>query len=245
MLPYLPSPHPLHNHPLAAGMTLPSLRGTLAVAADLNVLHLHPFLSVRANTSGAPDITPSCWIGDFLLFLIDRTANEPFCVNISVKGTRSEFRRPQVGVTPKTDIKKAEEREAARHQVEEILFKEAGIPTHFVAAEELDPIMVANLLQILLWQKRRAPFGESQKADMVGAFNGGMGVGKSALEVMHELSSSSGCTPYDAKIVLYQAIWQHKIKIDLFEYFFIDRPMIHEKRDVIDIYGHWFQRGKP
>ena len=47
MLPYLPAPHPLTGHPLAAGMTLPSFRGTLVVAEELGALDMHPVLHVE------------------------------------------------------------------------------------------------------------------------------------------------------------------------------------------------------
>lgn len=243
MLPYNPAPHPLHGHPLAIGMVLPSFRGTLEIAAELNALHLHPVLKIASNGGGYRYVeVPTPWLGDFLVFLLDPENGTPYCVNLSVKSTRDEFRRPQVGVTAKTDMKKAEEREAARHLVEEILCRDVGIPTHFIASDELDPIVVANLQDILLWQKRRAPFQQPQQEDIVGSFNDGLRAGKSALEVIHAYSASNGCRSYDLKIILYQAIWHDQLKIDLFQYFFVDHPLVPEQQSVFDLCGHWFTR---
>lgn len=243
MLPYNPAPHPLHGHPRALGMGLPSCRGTLEIAAELNVLHLHPVLKITSGGRGYQFVeVPTPWLGDFLVFLLDSETGTPYCINLSVKSTRDEFRRPQVGVTPKTDMKKAEEREAARHLVEETLYGDVGIPTHFIAADELNPIIVANLQDILIWQKRRAPFHQPQREDIVESFNDGLRAGKSALEVIHQCSASNGCRAYDIKIVMYQAIWHDKIKIDLFQYFFVDHPLVPEKQSVLDLYGHLFRK---
>ncbi len=240
MLPYLPSPHPLASHPLSAGMVLPSFRGTLQIAAERDVLHFHPILRAKAHNNGTqPGDIPTPWIGDFLVFLLD--AEGPYCVNLSVKSTRAAFRRPQIGITPATNMKRAEEREVARHMVEEVLYCEVGIPTRFIAADELDPIVIANLRQLLLWQKRKTSLTTDQRVQIVAAFQNGMAMGRSALEVLHNIPVSR-YPMYDAKIAMYQAIWHRKIRIDLFQYFFVDHPLVPEVRDVLNVIGHWFRR---
>lgn len=130
------------------------------------------------------------WFGDFLLFLKD--AAGPYCVNLNIKSTRSEFSEPVVGVTPKTNLVRAKLKQVARHKVEEVLYRDVGIATVEVAADELNPMVVANLRQILLWQKRKHSLNNEQKEETVEAFCQGMESEASALEVMHALEVSKG-----------------------------------------------------
>lgn len=245
MLPFLPSAHPLDGHPSAVGLTLSAFRGSLTVAAELGYLRYHPVVAVDDRDDEGPEQDeppePGCWIGDFLLFLKDATG--PHCVNLNVKSTRSEFSEPAVGVTPKTDMARARLKEVARHKVEEVLYRDIGIPTVEVAADELHPMVVANLRQILLWQKRKHGFTDEQREEIVEALCQGMESEASALEVMHALEVSKGFSTYETKIVLYQAIWNRELRVDLFsERFYIDKPMVQESRDVLDEYASWFRR---
>lgn len=241
MLPYLPSVHPLVGHPLAAGLVLPTLRGTLAISDELGFFHFHPFLRADSENSVAPpEQEPAPWIGDFLLFLLDEQG--PYCTNLSVKSTRIEFSDRQVGVTPKTNRARAKRRSSARHEVERILFAEAGIPTHFVAADEIDPIVVANLKELLLWQKRKHPFAEDQRLKIEESLADGIVLGKSALEILKNFAQAHDYRLYDTKIVMYHAIWHRRLRIDLFQYFFIEQPLIPESLDVLDVYRLWFAR---
>lgn len=245
MLPFLPSAHPLDGHPNAAGMALPAFRGTLTVASDLGYLRYHPVVAESDEEDEEPDPDespePACWIGDFLLFLKD--AAGPYCVNLNIKSTRSEFSEPAVGVTPKTNMARARLKQVARHKVEQVLYRDIGITTVEVAADELDPMVVANLRQILLWQKRKHSLNAEQEEEIVEAFRQGMEAETSALEVMHALEVSKGYPCHESKIVLYQAIWNRKLRIDLFsERFYIDKPMVPESRDVLEEYASWFRR---
>lgn len=244
MLPFLPAKHPLSGHARAIGMTLPVMNGTLAVAERLGVLKLHPVLYVRTvGNDLTKDIIPGAWIGDLLAYLEDDDG--PFCVNLSVKNTRLGFSRPVVGTSPKTKMKEAEEKELARQLVEVELYNEVGIPTHQIAGDELNEIVVANLLQILLWQKRTTDLPIGARLDLIGELNEGITTGKSALEVLTTWSRRNQKQFYDAKIVLYQAIWNRELRVDLFQYFFIEQPLVPETRDVLDQYGHWFRRPRP
>ena len=239
MLPFLPSAHPLASHPRAAGMVLPAMPGTLAVADRLGYLGWHPFL--RGQTKD--DAVPLPWVGDLLLFLDDEDG--PFCSNINIRDVRESFVIPGVTVTVKTDLTRAKEKEAARQETERALYAEAGIATHQVAGDELDQIVVANLQQILTWQKRKSALEDSEREDLQGVLHAGMAAGKSALEVIHGFSGVDQRRFYECKIEMYQSIWQRQLRIDLFQYFFFDHALIPESRDVLDLYGEWFKRPRP
>jgi hypothetical protein len=243
MLPILPTPHPMASHRRAVGMVLPAMRGTLAVADELGILRWHPFLTLEQDGNSPPTDIPTPWIGDMLLFLMDEIG--PFCTNLSVKATLEGFLRRTVNVTPNTNLKRSEEHEKARQEVEQVLYGEAGIPTHQVAGDELDQVVVANLKQIIAYQRRKVPLSSQERIDIVSSLHDGMKAGKSALEVLRTLTGTDQQRFYYAKSVMYQAIWQRQLRIDLFQYFFVDQPMIPESRDVLDIYGAWFQRPQP
>lgn len=204
---------------------------------------MHPRLIVAVNNGEFDEETiPGAWVGDILIFLEDEQG--PYCSNLSVKSTREEFSRPAIDVTPKTRSEKAERREQVRQLVEKELYKEADICTHHVAADELNPVVVANLTQLLLWQKRTCSLPESARDDIVGLLGTGMTAGQSALEILSTWAKANHQSIYEAKIVLHQAIWKRQLRIDLFQYFFIDHPLIPESRDVLELYGSWFRRSQ-
>lgn len=241
MLPYLQAPHPLTGHPLAAGMRLPSFRGTLAIAEELGALELHPVLHI-ASTADPTVITavPFPWIGDFLLFLQD--GQGPYCVNLSIKATDAEFDVPTVGIKPNTDMKRAVRHAQVRHRAEQILYADVDIPTIRVAADTVNTTVLANLEQIYGWQNRVHPFDEAQQLEIIDAMRAAVLAGVSALEVIHNLMAEFGYALYDLKVVMYQAIWKRELRVDLYQYFFIERPLIAEHRDVLDQFSHWFKR---
>jgi hypothetical protein len=241
MLPIVPSAHPLHGHPLAQGLDLPQSRGTFLIARDLHHLRFHPIVTLAPRDGVDRGQEPGCFVGDFLLFIKDRLG--PFCINLNVKSTRSEFSVPQVGVTVKTDMERASAREVARHELERRVYEEIGIPTIEVAADELPQLLVANLRQLLLWQKRKHDLSADQLATVVDAFNEGLQSELPALEVMRATELTHTISAYEQKIVLYQAIFNRRLRVDLFEsHFFIDRPMKPETQDPLVVFGHWFRR---
>lgn len=241
MLPYLPAPHPLRGHVLVSGLRLPDFRGTLTIADELGVLKFHPTVTCKPREGEVVrEEVPYPWLGDFLLFLKD--SKGPFCNNITVKSTAEEFEVPQVGVKPSTDMIRAAAVERARHKVEEVLTNDVSIPTIRVAADRLNRVVVANLEQIYGWCKRKDPFSTEQRDEIVDTFREGVVSQIPALEVIHHLSVTHGYLPNDLKIVMYQAIWHRKIRIDLYQFFFTDHPLAPERTDVLDEFAHWFRR---
>ena len=235
MLPFVAAPHPLHGHPFAEGLQLKGFRGTLAVADELHHMSFHPFVQI-----GGEDV-PGCWIGDFLIFLQD--TNGPYCVNINVKQTRSAFTSPDVGVTVKTDMARATARNKVRYEVERVLYAEIGIRTVEVAANEISPILVANLMELLGWQKRRHSLSAEQVQIVLDGFNEGLQCNASPLEVMAAVELTHGIGPYDQRIVLEQGIFKRKIRVDLLEnHLFVDKPMRVESRDALEVYANLFDR---
>ena len=249
MLPIFPNdPHPLAGHPLAEGMDLPRFRGTLTVANEVDALRFHPVVPVDREDADDDDakgeMEPACWIGDFLPFLRDSV--RPYCVNLNIKPTREAFSRPLVGVTPKTDQSRAAAREVARHRVERVLYADVGIRTVEIAADEIEPLIVANLGHLLLWHARPHAFDAGQEVALLDAFRSGIDTGTPPLQIMNALALSMGFERYQMKVWLFQAIWKRKLRVDLTsERLYIDKPLSPERRDVLEIYADWFRRPQP
>jgi len=138
---------------------------------------------------------------------------------------------------------RARAREVARHEVEAKLYADIGIPTIQVAADELNPIIVANLRQVLLWQRRSHGLDESQQDLALEAFHVGLEAGVPPLETLYALEQSEGLDPYSTKAYLYWAIWHRKVRVDLCQWLFVDQPLVAETQDVLQIHGEWFARG--
>src|SRR5690606_29023369 len=76
------------------------------------------------------------YVGDFLLML--RDDDGPYCVNWSIKARRQDFFEPTRSSPTSFQLR-------LRHQLEQRYFADAKIPTHFIASEDLDEHLIANL----------------------------------------------------------------------------------------------------
>ena len=243
MLPFNPARHPLATHAKARGMALPSLRGTVAVAGELGCLHFHPVIYEEVQDGEDMLLSPNPFpmFGDFLLFLEDDLG--PWCVNHSVKDKRAEFFEPTINVTIKTNRARRKKKAAFRQAVEEILYLDGTIPTRLIAAEDIPPILTANLSELILWTKRKSSLDDHKRSELLRALRAGLESGKSGIEVFSEQERVLSCTTNDLQVELHQAIWRHDLPVELCdEYFFIDQPMIPESRPVFDQFDHWFAR---
>lgn len=241
MLPYLPAPHPLQEHPAMRSQPLPRFRGTLAVADELGALNFHPTVNITRPGAEAEE-APYPYLGDLLAVFKDERGL--FCVNISVKESAEDFEMPSVGVKAATDMKRAAIAERLRHQIEAALYRDVGIPTIQVAGDELHKVMVANLEQIYGWMKREHPFDEPERQDILRRFREALLAQMAPLEVIHHLIVERSYSAEHVKAVMYQAIWRRELRVDLYQFFFTDRPMVRERRDVLVEHASWFRRSE-
>lgn len=241
MLPTSPRPHPLCGHPKAAGMILPPLRGTIDVADSLGLLKFHPVIRVPIEGSVETEIVPFAWVGDFLLFLEDYQG--PYNVNLNIKSDEREFEISEIdGALRGNRARRSQAKTTARHLVEEHLYADAQIRTMQLSKKDYDENVVANLAQIYGWQKSNDPFNTSQREEIVARFNGSFATGESPIEVAWAICTRHGWQLNHIKSVLYKAIWDRQIRVDLFQPFLIDRPLQPERRDVLEVYSDWFRR---
>jgi hypothetical protein len=233
-----PAAHPLCGHPAAAGLALSHLEGTVRVADRLQRLTLHPRLFIRRKDS-AGEWVPIPFCGDLLLFLIDESG--PYCVNWTVKKTQEQFhtRRPRLwgrqkvpGLDPQAEF---------RHEVERAYYADAGIKTIQITERQIDVQLRHNLREIFPWHLRgiSPDIAYGRAVEMLRSF---VGTEVTAFEAIRAVALGLRVNDAEMKAVLYRAVWQRDIEVDLYQPFLIDRPLRVARSNPLIEHSNWFAR---
>ena len=237
LLSCVPDAHPLLRHPLAAGVALHAVQGTLNVAQRLGNLAKHP--KFFSSDHGGIWV-PFPYVGDLLLFLHDEGG--PYAVNWTVKLVPEDFHRR--GPQPFGRVRRSEPDPGAewRHQLEEEYYSDAGIRTVRVSGSQLDPALTANLRDLFGWHRRATNIRPEQKLQILTSFNEHIGSGSAALDVIRGISRRTRIDAYQIKTLLYQFVWSRKLRIDLYRPLLMNKPLLGEVIDPISAYDDWFRR---
>lgn len=238
----IPCPHPAHHHPRAQEQILPFMRGTVDVADALGLLHYHPTVRVTDPDNPEQKITvPFPWIGDLLLFMED--AQGMYCVNWNIKDSPDQFSQPFSDDPKKKNSANEKAKVIARHQIEEIYYADAGIPTIKITSADFNRQVVFNLARLFGRHKRQTPFHADETKFILDRFRAGMAIGEPPLTTMSALQMYAPFSREHLTTLLLQAIWKRQIRVDLFEPIHLHVPLMPEKRDILDIHQRWFARG--
>jgi hypothetical protein len=239
MLSIEPRPHPLANHPDYPGLTLSPMLGTLSVADRLDMLRVHPV--VRFRDGDEHRIAPFPLIGDLLLFLVDDRG--PYCVNWTVKATNDGFFEPiRTAFLPANPVKATAD-ERARHAIEEIYYLDAGIRTQRITEAEIDDSLFHTLNHLLLWTKRKVSADEHTRDEILDRLRACLITQRPPLDEMVAMRSTYQLSIEELKTLFFQAIWYRELRVDLWSFISIDRPLKQETRDVLAVFARWFSRG--
>ncbi|RJG05266.1 hypothetical protein D3870_03855 [Noviherbaspirillum cavernae] len=235
-----PTTHPLWTFPNIDRSALPPLKGVIDVAERLNVLDVLPRIVVphpERTGERMPLIYP--WCGD-LLWAIVRPDGRTDCINWSIKDKRQNFMRPgptRFGkLRPSDFIRKV----LARHEVEAAYYANANIRTVQIAGEEIDSHVAANLRQLFLHHRRQLFITDNQRAEILHRFQSALAHGITPAEVITVLAERGRYSVDQCRSAFYQAIWENKLKVDLFQPILINCPMRPEIEDVTVKYAKWF-----
>lgn len=240
MLAPWPTPHPLAGFPGSRQVGLPSLSGLIDVAERLGYLSLLPRVMVKNSESPHNPLTQVFpYVGDFLLF-ISKDDEHSYCINWSVKDTDISFKR-KFAALEKKNQKEETTAILARHEIEETYYKDAGIRTVRLAANNINQDVVANLKQLFLNHRSKISLTESQKNHVLDRFRIAIDAEIPPHEVILSVCARGAVTSHDCRTVLYQAIWARELRVDLFRPILINRPLRPEKRDVLEVYSDWFR----
>lgn len=238
-LPVEPDVNPASLY-MCQGLTrLAGMSGTLDVADRLGLTRFHP--KFIAQEDGERYHAPLPLVGDLLLILRDQAG--VYAVNWSVKISEEGFGE-KLGKRPlKRRSPKSVEEARARHQLEEVCYRDAGIPTHRVVETTFDGTLIANLCQLVLWVRRRASLEDRERDAMVDAFRAIVGSDRTPLDLLDGLTKQFNCDIQDCLVVLHQAIWRRELIVDLFKTFVINGSLEKEKVNPFQRYSQFFARG--
>ena len=235
MLPMQPTEHPWTGRPEAAALELPGFQGTLDVAEQMGDINRHASF-VR---KGSREHVPFPYIGDLLLF---RNDDGPYCINWTCKDRLSSFgeRRPDDPI-PK-NAAHAAEWALFRHSLERRTYEDAGIRTQQCVRTDLPGPLQTNLRNTYLNSLYPEPYPKDRRDEIVRSFQDGMNAGTPACQVVRRLSGGDPVAIEDIRTVLMQAIYRRRLRVDLFDVIDLSMPLRPERRDVLDVYAHWFAR---
>lgn len=243
MLSMTPRRHPLDEHPTVRKAVRPSLRGTILIADELGLLDIHPKVRFteeeRAITLSSEGPFP--YQGDILVFFSDGLG--PAVVNWTVKVSHEDFERPAFGSRQHRASARATTEAVARHRIEAHYYQDAGIATIRITPKDWDRELRRNLVQLFTWQSRSHLVPVQLIPKITNYFRSCVGTEHLPIEIAIQLAARYGVHLNDVKVILYQAIWRRELRLDLFEPFLIDKPMLPERIDPIEKYSHWLKRG--
>lgn len=241
MLATEPRPHPLFSHPLAAGMVLPPLRGTIDVCERLDMIELHSWTQVDLPGGTGRVPVPIPFIGDFLLFLVDQEG--PYCVNWTVKSTAEEFGRRLLDCRPARSPQAEINAVRGRHAIEERYYADAGIRTVRIVDRDLPDLLIQNLRSLLLVQHRAAQVDAGVYAEICERLQASVQTGQRPLDVLLSVVHRYDIQLDVAKACFARALWQRDVHAELMdESIFIDRPLKPQHRDPMQVFSAWFAR---
>lgn len=236
MLSAEPTTHPLQGHPLAMGMQLTRIEGTVNVASSMEQLSQHAKLYIEEAGGWVPDV----YQGDLLLFCQDDAG--PYCVNWTVKQDEAGFRQAGIRLHGRTLPTGLDKKAVFRHELEERYFLDAGIRTQRIHGEAVDRALIHNLAGLFLYHARRLDLDEAIRPAIVQALGTSVGSDVPAFTTCRRIGERFSLAADVVKTILMQAIWHRQLRVDLFWPLLVDKPLRRETRDPLTAYADWFAR---
>lgn len=235
-----PTEHPLWTMEGLDRTNLPFLKGIIDVADRLGHLDILPRIKIpKAGSPGVffPTVFP--WFGDLLWAFQDKNGATR-CVNWTVKDSYEDFKRLMPKWGGKIGENSISNKALVRHEIEQIYYEDANIPTVMVADEKIDSHVSGNLRQLFLHHRRDLDLLDEQRWEIQHKFQLALERGIPPTDVIIPLVERGRYSVDQCRSVLYQAIWNRAIRVDLFQPVLINRPLHPEIQDVLDAYAKWF-----
>lgn len=243
MLQPFEAPHPLANSPYASGAALAPLRGTVEVAEELGILSKHPVV-LLPDENHPDDLNREAfpYLGDLLLFLKDDQG--AYCVNWSVKASREDFyARPNLRAKKNaTSTISSCPVLSPRHRLEQTYFADAGIPTHFISAEELNDDVLYNLNSLCAKAQRPSTLPFNVEEQLILKLQNIVGTQTTVLSMLPQLTEQFACDRTDCLTTFYRAVWNRRIRLDLYKPILVNKPLKAERVDILVEHAHLFGR---
>lgn len=239
MLSLEPALHPLWQMPNVNRTNLPSFTGVVEVAEKLGLIDLLPMVNC-VLTNGEKVVTYFPWIGD-LLWAVRKQNGQIFALNWSIKSDYEDFKR-SLFLQKKTRANNILSTGLMeRHQIEKYYYIDANIRTHFVSDQLFDKNVIANLRQLFLHHATIITLPDELEVEIFESFKLAFEAGIAPSQVIKKFVENQKVSPFECRDILYQAIWNRELRVDLFKPILVNIPLRHEKNDVVDVYQELFQ----
>ena len=220
-----PAPHPLAGHPLVSTSGLPVHAGTVRVAERLGALKKHPKL-VMDDANGSPEWVPLPYVGDLLLFL--ERDQGACCINWSIKLTPEDFQRRGPLRFGRLRPQGPDAAAILRNDIEHEYYADAGIPTFRIAGDEIDLQLVANLRRVYPSHAFNSGIPPEQSEEIVQILQEAVGTICTIHTVMRHIRKIHRLDEHIVREILFRAIWERKLHVELFDSLLVDRPLTHK-----------------
>jgi hypothetical protein len=233
-----PRAHFLYGHHMAAGIQFKPIKGTLDVCERMGAVDKHA--KCRVQLDGEESYAPFPYVGDLLLFMKDRDG--VYCVNWTIKDKFESFRRrgPNSFKPPSDED---DMNAIRRHAMEEIYYEDLGVPTRQIVGRQVDLQLRANLNDLFLSHAIKIDLPDEVQQSIVRILKGEVGGSTPVYVLIRDMAARINVEPIVVKNVLIQAIWNRKIRVDMYRPILMDRPLRPEVKDPLVDYQDWFVRG--
>ena len=235
-----PREHPLQNHPRAMGQRFKPFAGTLDVFDRLGLAR-HQSVRITAGPEGLKQKVPFPYLGDLRLFMVDTAG--PYCVNWPVKNKFADFRGKGPRSKPRPLDNPDDPTSIARQEFERIYHEDAEIRTQHVSLDHLDTEVRLNLRNTFLDECRPVALSEIGRQQALGVARDYIGKDVPIHIVARRMTEAAEfADETDAIALIHEAIWKRELRVDLFRPVLTSKPLRPEIRDVLEVYGSWFER---
>jgi hypothetical protein len=242
-----PTLSPLAFHSGYSNLSWPKTDGTFALAEQLGVAHFHP--KVWKPATPAPSGVNSVgeeryintsdgewrigfYIGDLMLYMRAAEADgRPYIRPWEVKESPGDHGMPG-GESIRRHSKTEVERAQARRLVCAAYAAQLGTTVAEFCLTDVPKSLQASLVSLCRAQGCDFKLGETAVVELVDAFRDGVGRDVPARTIARRLLPSEDALA-QAKILLEHAVWNRKVRVDLFEPLAWDMPLLPEREDVL------------
>lgn len=240
-----PSDHPLACHTLYADRPWPSTRGTIQIVAGMGRISAHPRVPA-CSIDGAvlsDGNAVLAWIGDVMLFLQD-SAHEPYVLDWDIKNNAGRHDQPWAGnwraAHSRSALRKARLRDAAY----EAYMAELKIGIRRVALDEVDLEVSRNLVRLCSRYQSEVGLPHSLIGELDMAYAECLRSGDPPLVVIKRLIADPSLYG-EAGRVLDHAVWERRLRLDLWRPILVDQPLMPERVDLLEHHRAWFAKEAP
>lgn len=244
--------HPLSFHPTWKAQPWSSTHGTFRIAERLNLAKFHPAVWVNdapknPHKTGLQEMLeaqinghwePGIFIGDALLYLKD--AKGPYALSWDIKSHAGEHGMPG-GEAGDRMGKAAMEKAIARDAIYVEYMKELGIRVVRISRDDIPAEVAVSLFRLCRVHTQAVALPNSMIADLLGEYKASLVTAEPPRIIAMRYTRTDG-EFLAAKNLLDIAIWQRRVRVDLYSPVLFDEPLVPEKRDVLEVLEHLFVR---